>query len=107
MDSSFSFPQHPDHHPFERPVLPQSIWEFPTSRRLLLYQVAFGRCLDTGLAKGGLTARSVRLPLVKLVQAGRLVEDNSATVPHDHAHIDRLWIGESRVHVLEVGPPIR
>jgi hypothetical protein len=53
MDSSFSFPQHPDHHPFERPVLPQSIWEFPTSRRLLLYQVAFGRCLDTGLAKVG------------------------------------------------------
>jgi hypothetical protein len=37
----------------------------PHSPCLLLYQVAFGRRLDTGLEKGGVTAGSVRLPLVK------------------------------------------
>jgi hypothetical protein len=41
-----------------------------------------------------------------LDHAGRMIEENSAMVAHDHAHIDRLWIGECRVRDLEVGPPI-
>jgi len=61
---------------------PRSRSGVPQFAALLLYQVAFGRRQDIGTEKGRLTARPVRLLLVKLDQARR-IEDNSAMVPHD------------------------
>ena len=65
------------------------------SPRLQLYQVTFGRRQDIAPEYDRGTARSVRPPLVKLELAGR-IEDNSAMVPHDQAHIDQ-WIVDCRL----------